>query len=194
MIATHCACCGRPLVDAASVETGVGPVCRKKYGFDADVSEEARKRANALVYALALAVSANTVGLKHLEMCGELLSLGFEKIAAIFSFRTISVVITEEIIDDRPSYLVRAPYNEGFNYASWCKGRFGIKRVPVGAPTKKKVFHWVLPKSDYSRKRLWSALVKHHEGALASANGKPFVIAPLKTAAQKAKEAARQAA
>lgn len=33
LLATHCACCGRPLVDAASVEAGVGPECRKRHGF-----------------------------------------------------------------------------------------------------------------------------------------------------------------
>lgn len=33
MLATHCACCGKPLVDSDSVETGVGPVCRNKHGY-----------------------------------------------------------------------------------------------------------------------------------------------------------------
>lgn len=33
MIAVECACCGRPLLDAVSVETGMGPHCRKKHGF-----------------------------------------------------------------------------------------------------------------------------------------------------------------
>ena len=34
LIATHCVCCGRPLCDAQSVETGVGPICGRKYGYD----------------------------------------------------------------------------------------------------------------------------------------------------------------
>lgn len=33
LLATHCACCARPLVDATSVETGVGPECRKRHGY-----------------------------------------------------------------------------------------------------------------------------------------------------------------
>lgn len=33
MLATFCACCARPLVDAVSVETGVGPDCRKTHGY-----------------------------------------------------------------------------------------------------------------------------------------------------------------
>lgn len=34
LLATHCACCGRPLLDAKSVEFGIGPDCRVRYGFD----------------------------------------------------------------------------------------------------------------------------------------------------------------
>jgi hypothetical protein len=33
LVATNCACCARPLVDADSVEAGVGPECRKRHGF-----------------------------------------------------------------------------------------------------------------------------------------------------------------
>lgn len=42
MLATHCAACARPLVDAKSVETGMGPDCRKRHGFNLAVSEDAR--------------------------------------------------------------------------------------------------------------------------------------------------------
>jgi hypothetical protein len=34
MLATHCACCARSLVDAASIEAGMGPVCRKRHGYN----------------------------------------------------------------------------------------------------------------------------------------------------------------
>ncbi len=33
LIATTCCCCGHPLVDAVSVEAGIGPDCRKKWGY-----------------------------------------------------------------------------------------------------------------------------------------------------------------
>jgi uncharacterized Zn finger protein (UPF0148 family) len=57
MLATHCCVCGRPLVDAISVETGIGPVCRRRYlpeGF----SEEDRSAANKLVYQASLIFQA----------------------------------------------------------------------------------------------------------------------------------------
>lgn len=33
MLKTFCACCGRPLLDAVSVEAGVGPECRSRHGY-----------------------------------------------------------------------------------------------------------------------------------------------------------------
>ena len=33
LVATLCACCGKNLLDAESVEAGMGPVCRKKHGY-----------------------------------------------------------------------------------------------------------------------------------------------------------------
>lgn len=33
-VATHCCVCGLPLVDATSVEFGIGPVCRRKYNYE----------------------------------------------------------------------------------------------------------------------------------------------------------------
>ena len=42
MLATQCAVCARPLLDAVSVETGIGPHCRAKYGFNVEVAPELR--------------------------------------------------------------------------------------------------------------------------------------------------------
>lgn len=50
MVATKCACCAKPLVDAVSVETGVGPDCRKKHGYGS-----AQKPADLVRAAAALA-------------------------------------------------------------------------------------------------------------------------------------------
>lgn len=53
MLATHCAVCHRDLRDAVSVETGMGPECREKYGCHLDVAPEARAEANELIYLIA---------------------------------------------------------------------------------------------------------------------------------------------
>jgi hypothetical protein len=51
LLATHCALCGRPLLDAPSVECGMGPVCRSKALQDAP--EAHRAEVNALVARIA---------------------------------------------------------------------------------------------------------------------------------------------
>lgn len=55
MLATRCAICARPLVDAKSVEIGIGPDCRKKYGYGEldSLTEEGRAEANKLIYRIA---------------------------------------------------------------------------------------------------------------------------------------------
>lgn len=53
LLATACACCGRALVDAVSVETGIGPDCREKYGVTFQVGDAAHDEANALVHQVA---------------------------------------------------------------------------------------------------------------------------------------------
>lgn len=53
LLATACACCGRALVDAVSVETGIGPDCREKYGVTFDTTNDAHVEANALVFQVA---------------------------------------------------------------------------------------------------------------------------------------------
>jgi len=76
MVATHCCCCGRALVDAESVETGIGPVCREKYGFvGVSVSPEARAEANKLVYQIACAPTESAALILRLR------ELGFQKLA-----------------------------------------------------------------------------------------------------------------
>jgi len=195
IMATHCCACGKPLVDAKSVETGMGPVCRKKYGYDMPCSEEHRKMANAIIYALALAVSNNEVTLETVQSVDQLDALGFTKIAAIFRFRSVPIAVTIDTFDGEERYFVRAPYNESYNYDVWTKPRQGTKVPAAFAPTAKKVFHWTFPKDEYNRKRIFGALLKHFEGSLAFApDGTVFQLAPLKTAAQKASEAAQEAA
>jgi hypothetical protein len=49
MLATHCAVCARPLLDAKSVELGIGPDCRRKHGFStAEVEPNWSEVADAL--------------------------------------------------------------------------------------------------------------------------------------------------
>jgi hypothetical protein len=76
MLATHCACCARPLVDAQSVETGVGPVCRRKYLVADKVSPEARTEGNKLIHTIAKLQK----GAKVTQAVARLKELGFVEV------------------------------------------------------------------------------------------------------------------
>lgn len=103
LVATHCAACGRPLLDAVSVETGMGPHCRKQHGFGVaqspavwDIAQaqaraggvtleipaeptdnDARVAANRLVHRIAANQSAEGVP----RLIAAVSFLGFEKVA-----------------------------------------------------------------------------------------------------------------
>jgi hypothetical protein len=189
-MATNCCACGKPLVDAKSVETGMGPVCRKKYGYGVEVSEDARVRANAIIYQLALAVSTGAVTLETLKLTVELTALGFPLIADIFNYNCAPVTVEVREHDEDLRYFVRTPYDPAFNSSSWMKGRYGVK-IEAVSTSKKKVFHWVFPHTEEARTKIFNALVKHFGGTLARGPLGPFTVKPLKTAAQKAAEAAQ---
>ncbi len=53
MLATHCIFCSRPLLDASSVEAGIGPICRGKVGYNDPVPNHARQEANKLIHRIA---------------------------------------------------------------------------------------------------------------------------------------------
>lgn len=108
LLASHCACCNRPLVDAKSVELGIGPDCRAKYGFDLAVPEVARIEANKIVHAVACKRVRIETGAARLRV------LGFEKLAARLEKRVRKQaepkpVVTIEV--DRGVFVVRTPYN-----------------------------------------------------------------------------------
>ena len=104
LLATRCAVCSRPLVDAKSVDLGIGPDCRRRYGFDQHCSEEARKEANVIVYHIA----AKQDGMELAPMLARLNELGFNSLADRIADRIASVKITVSA-DGRIE--VVAPYN-----------------------------------------------------------------------------------
>lgn len=97
LLATHCCCCGRPLLDAKSVQYGIGPDCRRKYGFNDKHPEDARKLANKVIYEIALMASdvkpETPEALR--KACDELIALDFGKIAARVMERVAKVAVEE---------------------------------------------------------------------------------------------------
>jgi hypothetical protein len=161
MLATNCACCGKALVDSISVQTGVGPECRKRHGYNSDVPEAVRQVANKAIYMIAVAVSTNAVTAKTVALAVSLTDLGFPKIAEIVA-RRLTTVSIEEV---EGTYQVRVPYSPDFNQASWTPGRKGLK-LPAAEGKKRQPFVWRFPRTAAARKALWAALSAAFPGAL----------------------------
>jgi len=116
MLATHCVCCGRPLVDAISVELGMGPECRK--GYDAGMDGESRTKANELVHAAAVMAQTGHVE-RVVECASELEALGFGKLAskvarrfkAVADRRVNAEIVIEDV--DVETIRVKTPFRRG---------------------------------------------------------------------------------
>jgi hypothetical protein len=191
MIATHCACCGRPLVDAVSVETGMGPHCRKKHGFSQpDTIVEVTAAVTALAATLPADLYADVVPsagaadftrvaanrLVHRIAC-----LGDDAPQAITTFSAMVNALRElgflklaaritarwasiRIEEEAGELTLRTPFNEAFvPEARAIPGRRWVKPVNV------------FPAS--SKPQLWAALRKCFAGRIASGPKGLFVIA-----------------
>lgn len=196
LVATRCSCCNRPLVDAKSVEFGIGPDCRSKYGFDdvptapdfisakcltlnhaPDIDESvvedwtnAREVCNFLVHRFACDVVANSwVPLA-------IYALGYVKLSEKLSERGGTVTVLP--VEGYSSLLsVKAPYNVDFNSR--------LYRVP-GRFFDRASKTWRVPVS--SKGHLWDAIRLTFPGlTLRSAKGltliEKFVPRPTRAAA-----------
>jgi hypothetical protein len=186
LLATHCCVCNRPLLDAVSVELGIGPDCRKKYMPKA-LGGEAREEANKLVYQLALAVSGivtTTVttdaagaayvmggaaavgqmlvgGTEAEGMLARLHTLGFDKLAEKLEAAWIAIRVTE----DAGQLTVVTPYN--------AEAVDAMRRVPGRRwdPVKK-----VNTFPQASNSALWALLRRYYPGKAGIGPKGPFVV------------------
>jgi hypothetical protein len=109
MLATNCVCCGRALVDAISVELGIGPECRD--GFNGNMSDENRKMANSLVFQASIAATAGRIE-EVREKAEQVKSLGFEELAdkMVRRFKKAEVLASVVITQEGNVYKVVTPY------------------------------------------------------------------------------------
>lgn len=116
MLATQCALCGRPLLDAVSVSVGMGPICREKSAMPDTLSEEQRVAANRIVHAVALSQTedAFTKGARELQ------ALGCSRLADLIYARSLEAKRVPDIIitNESDRIVVKAPFVEIAN-ARW---------------------------------------------------------------------------
>lgn len=170
MLATHCAACGRPLVDAGSVELGIGPDCRrragwsKRKGFTGDVTpdwasallmllgvynSEPRiakaldaEDSHAAANAIVHAIALAQVGGEVPRLVAALHCLGFVRLSEACSQGT-----GVHVAADGGLLVITAPYNEAFN---------GACRAVPGARWDRERSARVVPEG--SKTALWRAI------------------------------------
>ena len=161
MLASHCCICSRPLLDAASVEAGMGPHCRKKHGYYAEVSEESRAQANKIIHSIAYGLD----GFNLLKAFQTLRDLGFDLLVQALIKARATVQI--EVLGD--TLVVHASYKEAalgawrniegrqFNYA---------KKVNL------------IPNIPQARVALWTLLKQYYGGELMQSSKGGLSIIP----------------
>lgn len=153
LVATNCIACGKDLLDAISVETGMGPICREKYGHAGPdgATEAARADVNWRVHELAAGVSPAV-------MVGHLLiirSHWFDKLADRLTERLCAVEI--EPVDANTLALV-TPYNEAFTY--------DLKTTVDGRRWDPANKRWTIPATREARNAAWKVIRKHFAGGI----------------------------
>lgn len=193
MLAIYCACCARPLLDAKSVETGIGPVCRRKMktaeqaadwprvrvamdrlmeagvqldGFAIAVTkEDARTAANTLVHRIAVEQEGPLVA----ELANVVRVLGFSKMADRIGKRVAVVTITR----DGDTIAVKAPYLEEA-VGAW-------RQTRAGAGFDRQTKAHKVPAANAAA--LLAMLQRYYPGAVVSGPKGIFTVEPARAAA-----------
>lgn len=178
LVASNCACCGKVLSDAPSIETGMGPQCRKKHGYatpegTADPSAalaaiephkaalmlpegdmDARRLANILVHRIAVLQD----GVVAAACVDGIRALGFETLGDRCAKRMTKIVVRVEESDvtGETTIVVKAPYSDGGALRS-LRGRWD--------PTTKTTRIRVYRSMEGAKAALLSALAADYPGA-----------------------------
>jgi len=178
MLATNCAVCSRPLLDALSVEIGIGPICRKRHGYNEEVaalSDQDRQAANLIINHVAS--NPRDWALREAS-CASLRLLGFKKLADRVLHRghdapeasgphlSDTVEVVPHVLPAQPpsrrwpnglyakaGWLVRAPFRDDA-IAAW---RAVPGRIWVGDAKANFV-------PEAQRVALWELLRRHYAG------------------------------
>jgi hypothetical protein len=167
LVATQCAACHRPLVDAVSVSTGLGPECRRKYGVSQTCPDEARQEANQLIYLIA----ARQTGIDVAMAAKRLRELGFDKLADIVNERVADVFI----YDTGTGYKVQWVWDEMLQAQRLAE----FKNIPgrrwLGPPAGTEKM-WSVPYS--SKNALWNWIKRNFPCRIVIGPRGPFTVDP----------------
>jgi hypothetical protein len=168
LVATQCAACRRPLVDAESVQTGLGPICREKYGVSQTCPDEARREANQLIYLIA----ARQSGIDVAMAAARLRELGFDKLADIVNERVADVFIYD---DGQRGYKVQWVWDENLQAQRLAEFKNISGRRWLGPPAGTEKI-WFVPYG--SKQALWRWLQRNFPCRIVIGPKGPFTIDP----------------
>ena len=162
-LATNCCACGMLLSDSKSVEIGMGPTCREKYGLKAafaGFSESKRKRVNKLIHEAGIACEANEVQTVF-DLSDKIEKAGLGIVADKVRNRFIDVRLIEvkdadeygwtkhqgEFLTGKKHDIVRVwtPYSPNFNRL---RRDNRLRGRPCKVTTPHGKFHWEFKRSD----------------------------------------------
>jgi hypothetical protein len=118
MLATNCCVCGKALVDATSVQLGIGPDCRNH--INQGISEETRKTCNVLTHEAAIAAQDGNI--VRVRRAAELIrSLGLDVLAdkILARFKNAERLAKVRITEENGTLVIRTPWKNlrGFSDA-----------------------------------------------------------------------------
>jgi hypothetical protein len=150
MLATNCVVCGRALLDAVSVELGIGPECGEPIhnAYKSGLISDEQGKANRLVHKAAIAAQNGKIA-TVVDIAADIAALGFAELAEKVARRFQAVVANPgrrakiSIKIDGDSMIVKTPFKRGNKdafIAAWrsLPGRrydraAGANRVPLSS-------------------------------------------------------------
>lgn len=177
-VCTHCAHCGQPLTDSASVERGLGPVCSKKgYLDETPVADDAeallalaeyptlveyltakyKPQGNrGLVNGLVRTASLNRRTPVHAACCDAVEALGYKRLASALR-ESISVIELSDDKENPDSYSMWVKRSD-FNWGFWNE----LKVMPGVRLMRYPTRHTIVPKVH--RMAMAALFLKYYEG------------------------------
>jgi hypothetical protein len=148
LLATHCCVCGKALVDATSVQLGIGPDCRNN--VNQGISEETRKACNLLTYDAAIAAQEGNV-VKIRKISEMIRDLGLDILAdkIIERFKNAERLAKIKIVDTEGGIIVKTPHKRSADFVTEWRKIPGRRYKGAGknfVPTSSKRDVWELIK------------------------------------------------
>jgi hypothetical protein len=181
LVATACLICRRPLLDAKSVETGIGPVCRERSGFDADPSLPPKPYQPLGVLDPDRSVQARVDSGNHRGAANALVNFAartndkeLAARAAVQVGRLGYVRLSQAVLEGLSDILIRLDDGAFLVKASSSDSRWRWVVEQMGGSFDRKTKLFSVPAA--SKRRLWGALKRFHKGALATGPKGWFIV------------------